>query len=223
MAVHIVADKKNDKHHRHSTEPITFHTEETGDVIAWLTRGVSAEGGNCVISSVAMVYNVLAASRPDLLRVMAAGNWPFSFPRYLNRPILFNENGKVLMNFGRAALCGSAAHPRKATLPTINDQQKEALDAIEAIARATEFSFATQPGDIHFINNQAVLHRRDGFVDGADHHRHLVRMRLSSSTLGTSIPALAREWKDAFGEDGDLAFHIEPMPAGFFPLRQYPN
>lgn len=56
----------------------TFHTEETGEVIAWLTRGVAASGGNCVISSAATVYNVLAATRPDLIRVLAAGNWPFA-------------------------------------------------------------------------------------------------------------------------------------------------
>lgn len=130
------------------------------------------------------------------------------------------------MNFGRVPLMGSLAHPRKARLPTLNAQQIEALDAIEAIARATEFQFSTQEGDLHFINNLSVLHRRDGFVDGvsADQKRHLVRMRLRSSTLGYTIPqALDREWSDAFEKDGDRVWHIQPMPDGYFPLRTEPN
>lgn len=128
-----------------TTKVQTFHTEDCGDVVAWLTRNVAADGGRCVISSAATVYNVLSAARPDLIRVLAAGNWPFALPRYLCRPVIFNENGKVLFNFGRAALLGSSANPRKAHLPALNTQQQEALDAIEAIARATEFGFRTQP------------------------------------------------------------------------------
>lgn len=123
----------------------TFHTEDCGDVVAWLTRNVAADGGRCVISSAATVYNVLSAARPDLIRVLAAGNWPFALPRYQCRPVIFNESGKVLFNFGRAPLLGSSANPRKAHLPALNAQQQEALDAIETIARATEFGFRTQP------------------------------------------------------------------------------
>lgn len=201
----------------------TFHTEETGDCIAWLTRNVAVDGGKCVIASAATIYNVLASSRPDLVRVLAAGNWPFAFPRYQCRPVIFNEKGKVLFNFGRAPLVGSSIHPRKSRLPTLSAQQLEALDAIEAIARATEFSFQTQPGDMHFISNQTVLHRRDGFTDGPGQRRHLVRLRLSNSTLGSNVEALSREWQDAFGDKGDRVFHFEPMPSPFFPLRKYPN
>lgn len=224
MLVHIVATKANDKHHRHSTDPITFHNEEAGDIVSWLTRGAAASGGKCVIASATTVYNVLAATRPDLVRVLARGDWPFALPRYQCRPVLFHEDGKLIMNFGRAPLLGSAAHPRKSRLPTLNGQQIEALDAIEAIARATEFQFATQAGDIHFINNLSVLHRRDGFVNDGASQRHLVRMRLRSSNLGWSIPSsLSREWFDAFERQSDKVWHIEPMPEHFAPLRKHPN
>lgn len=224
MLVHIVANKANEKHHRHSTDPITFHNEEAGDIVSWLTRGAAASGGKCVIASATTVYNVLAATRPDLVRVLARGDWPFALPRYQCRPVLFHENGKLIMNFGRAPLLGSVAHPRKSRLPTLNGQQIEALDAIEAIARATEFQFATQAGDVHFINNLSVLHRRDGFVNDAASQRHLVRMRLRSSTFGWSIPpSLRREWSDAFERQSDKVWHIEPMPEHFAPLRKHPN
>ena len=132
-----------------------------------------------------------------------------------------------MVNFGRASLVGSAIHPRPKRLPAITPRQLEALDAIEAVARATELEIATQPGDMHFINNLAVLHRREGFTDGVDTsaRRHLVRMRLRSSQLGWPIPQdLRREWFEAFDkEEGRRVWHLEPMPEAFFPLRKYPN
>lgn len=142
-------------------------------------------------------------------------------PKYNCRSVLFHKEGRLAINFGRAPLMGSVAHPRKAYLPVLSSQQIEALDAIEAISRATEFQFATRPGDLHFVNNTTVLHRRDSFVDDETHKRHLVRLRLSN---GASVPeSLSREWTQAFGDAGDRIFHIEPMPPFFFPLRSHPN
>lgn len=131
----------------------TFHTEENGEILSWLTRGTAAKGGACILASAGNIYNTLVASRPDVVRTLAAGNWPFAFPKFTCRPILFSENGKLMVNFGRAALIGSISNPRNPCLPTITEQQKEALDVVEAVARANEVSFVTQPGDIHFVNN----------------------------------------------------------------------
>ena len=86
--------------------------------------------------------------------------------------------------------------------------------------------FQTQAGDMHYINNLAVLHRRDAFVNGEDAgaKRHLIRMRLRNETLGWAIPEeLQQEWAGAFDNKGDRVWHLEPMPEGFFPLRQYTN
>ena len=131
-----------------------------------------------------------------------------------------------MINFGRTPLVGNATHPRPERLPKLTPQQLEALDAIEMIARATEMEIQTQPGDIHYINNLAVLHRRDAFVNGDDPStkRHLIRMRLRNETLGWTIPdELKQEWSDAFEEEGERVWHVEPMPDGFFPLRLYTN
>lgn len=56
----------------------TFHNEEAGDIVSWLTRATAATGGKCIISSAYTVYNVLAASRPDLIRILARSDWPFA-------------------------------------------------------------------------------------------------------------------------------------------------
>ncbi|KAH6853402.1 hypothetical protein B0I37DRAFT_5506 [Chaetomium sp. MPI-CAGE-AT-0009] len=229
MLVHIVADnstKQAAEHHRHSTKAITFHNEEAGDVVSWLTRSTATTGGKCIIASAYTVYNVLAATRPDVIRTLARSDWPFAMPRFQCRPVIFYRDSKLIMNFGRAALMGSEAHPRPQHLPSLTARQIEALDAIETIARATQLEIQTQAGDMHFINNLAILHRREGFANGQarTEKRHLVRMRLRSAEQGWSIPReLEAEWDDAFKKHGVKHWHVEPMPLYFFPMRLYPN
>ncbi|KAH6610518.1 hypothetical protein Trco_000538 [Trichoderma cornu-damae] len=229
MLVHIVADstsKQTAEHHRHSTAPITFHNEEAGDIVSWLTRNAAKSGGKCIIASAYTVYNVLAATRPDLIRTLARSDWPFALPKFQCRPVFFYQDGRLIANFGRAALMGSASHARPAHLPALSAGQVEALDAIQEIAEATRFEMSTRPGDMHFINNLAILHRREGFVNGpeASQRRHLVRMRLRDDEMGWSIPLeLQHEWDKAFGQTGTRVWHLEPMPTGYFPLRSQPN
>ncbi|KND95038.1 hypothetical protein TOPH_00091 [Tolypocladium ophioglossoides CBS 100239] len=229
MLVHIVADdssREKSTHHRHSTAPITFHNEEAGDIVSWLTRSTAAKGGKCIIASAYTVYNVLAASRPDLVRTLARSDWPFALPRFQCRPVMFYHKERLITNFGRAALLGSASHVRSNRFPKLTGSQMEALDTIESIAQATQLEIPTQAGDIHFINNLAVLHRREGFVNGqsANERRHLVRMRLRDDDMGWDIPQhLAKEWSKAFDSGRTMVWHLEPMPDGFFPLRSQPN
>ncbi|KAL5586080.1 hypothetical protein FOBRF1_015950 [Fusarium oxysporum] len=84
----------------------------------------------------------------------------------------------------------------------------------------------TKPGDIHFINNLFILHKRDSFKngDGVGEKRHLFRMRLRDDELGWNLlESLRKEWADAFGAGLDKLWHVDPMPEGYFPLRSYPN
>jgi hypothetical protein len=215
--------------------------------VSWLTRNTASSGGRCIISSAHTVYNALAASRPDLLRLLAGADWPFVLyvhpltlfpslrltllchshsPHFQCRPIIFNEGSKVIMNFGRTPLLGNSIHPRPARFPSVTTRQIEALDAVEAIAKAAQLEIRTQAGDMHFINNLAILHRRESFKDGGEamEKRHLVRMRLRSSQRGWTLPKeLQGEWDNDFDEEHRRVWHIEPMPESFFPLRKYPN
>jgi len=131
------------------------------------------------------------------------------------------------MNFGRTPLLGNDTHPRPEALPKLSAKQIEALDAVEKLARATELEIETQPGDLHFINNLAVLHRREAFENGPSlmQKRHLVRTRLRDDELGWAIPEeLQEEWSKAFDEDkGDKEWPIDPKIGRPIPLRRYPN
>lgn len=131
-----------------------------------------------------------------------------------------------MINFGRVPLMGSDVHPRPANLPKVSPRQAEALEAIETIARASQLEIDIQAGDMHFINNLTILHRRDGYVNGEapQQRRHLVRMRLRDDELGWELPSdLQQEWAAAFNETGPKIWHLEPMPDGFFPLRSQAN
>jgi hypothetical protein len=121
---------------------------------------------------------------------------------------------------------GSPSNPRPDNLPSLTPRQVEALDIVESLAKAIQLEIPTQSGDIHFINNLAVLHRREGFVNGntSESKRHLVRMRIRDSELGWAIPQqLQDEWQRAFDSKRSRVWHLEPMPNGYFPLRSYAN
>ncbi|KAL8370744.1 hypothetical protein RB595_000884 [Gaeumannomyces hyphopodioides] len=226
MLVHVVEDRSSEtakNHHRHSNKSITFHNEEDGDVVGWLTRGQASEGGSCVISSCYAIYNLVASTRPDLIAALAS---PFTFaiPRLETRPALFMEGGRLIVNFGRTPLLGSDAHPRDERLPKPTEQQLAALDVVEEIAHRIELRITTQPGDMHFINNLAILHRRDAFNNGGN-KRHLVRVRCRSTRLGWAIPKdLKAAWGGAFGPSArSESWNLEPRQGMYFPLRDRPN
>ena len=54
----------------YTTEKQVFHTD-AGDIIALFALGEAAEGGQSYLSSSWQVYNVLAETRPDLIRTLA--------------------------------------------------------------------------------------------------------------------------------------------------------
>jgi hypothetical protein len=119
------------------------------------------------------------------------------------------------------------------------------------VARSVELKIKTCKGDLHFVNNLVVLHRRDEFVDDDEgssqgegstkvgcegegeeksdnkvegkKKRHLVRMRIRNPEMAWDLPQeLSGEWEKVFAEEGERVWHLEPMPEGFFPLRKYP-
>lgn len=55
-----------------------FHTEATGDILAWQTRAAAAEGGKCILSSAYTAYNLLAATCPEVIHTLAKPDWPFA-------------------------------------------------------------------------------------------------------------------------------------------------
>ncbi|KFY47185.1 hypothetical protein V495_02068 [Pseudogymnoascus sp. VKM F-4514 (FW-929)] len=163
---------------------------------------------------------------------------PISPPLPLRRPdqgLIRSPSCCARDHFSPSALLSTPSHPRPSHLPSLSASQIKALSALQAVARATELHIGTQAGDLHFVNNLAIMHRRSAFSPSAvksslemgeedQPKRHLVRMRLRCPERGWKIPpALAPAWEEAFGEEGEREWHLFPMPEGYFPLRKYPE
>ncbi len=149
-------------------------------------------------------------------------------PYYHQRPLLFYEDSRIIFNFAPNALLGSKAHPRPTNIPSLSPRQLDALTLVQALAENHKIAIPTQVGDLHFINNLALVHRRDSADVGPGGKRHLVRMYLRNEALAWKIPEALNStsgWGEAYrqGEDVEQVWHIEPMPDLFFPLIRKPN
>jgi hypothetical protein len=197
MLTHIRDAKKSrapqgDRPTRYSAQASTFHTDAFCDILALQTRSNAAFGGRNILASSWTVYNKLAATRPDVIELLARPIWPFDSRSKLfeanTRPLLFYHGGKVLLNFSREPLIGLQGVRRKAGLATLTPQQREALDLVEQIAVESQIVLEAKAGDMLFVNNHAVLHSREAFSDRVYASRYLVRLWLRNAQLAWKLP-----------------------------------
>jgi hypothetical protein len=115
----------------------------------------------------------------------------------------------------------------------LSPSQVSALYLLQDLAEKHCLSIPLQVGDIHFVNNLALLHRRDAFEIEPGKKRHLVRMWVRSEVHAWELPRVLKKecgWDSAFGsrdsdddDDREEVWHIESMPHFFYPLRIYQN
>ena len=105
-----------------------------------------------------------------------------------SRPLLYYHNGRIILNYNRQALMSVDGSSRSAHLRNLSALQVEALDAIEGIARKCRLSFNMDSGDMLFINNNAMLHARQGFTDSVWSTRHLHRLWLRDPLMAWKLP-----------------------------------
>ena len=136
------------------------------------------------------------------------------------RPLLFYQNGKVILNFGRIHVMGEELSDDGKPLPKPTAQQIEALDVVQQIAERYQLRLSTEPGDITFFNNFALLHSRDAFENTPDKSRWLVRLWLKNRTAAWSLPrALQSGNERVFDETTEESWEIVPLPRVLFALR----
>ncbi|KAK3343385.1 hypothetical protein B0T25DRAFT_463630 [Lasiosphaeria hispida] len=194
-----------------ATVEMPFHTDLVCDVVSTLTKGCGGSGGSAIVASAWTVYNELAATRPDLIHVLAEPDWPFDTftrdPPFYRRALLYLQDGKVITNFSRRCLVGHATTgPRTPGIPGLTEAQAEALDALHAIGRRHELRTSMQAGDIRFVNNMGLMHRRNTYQDdeprdggGLDQRRHLLRLWLHNPNACWSLPPPLRlAWERIF-------------------------
>ncbi|KAK6498347.1 hypothetical protein TWF481_010938 [Arthrobotrys musiformis] len=198
----------------YTTDAQVFHTD-AGDLIALLALEVAAEGGTSRIASSWRVYNEIAETRPDLIGTLAE-EWVLdSFggnPPYSKRPLLFHEDGKIILQYSRRHFTGYLSQKRNPEIPAITEAQAEALDAIHYTAEKYSLALNFQKGDMQFINSLGLVHARDGFRDDEEHTRHLIRLWLRNEELAWKTPAaLQHIWDKLYTlKPEEQNFPLEP-------------
>ena len=165
---------------------LTFHTDRA-DVVGFLCLHPARNGGENEISSSMAVHDVIARTRPDLLEVLKQ---PFYYLRHTvdtgndlpwcRQPVFSFHDGYFACCLLRVLIERAHRHP---DLPDLTDEQIEALDLVESIADEERHKvvFRQERGDLIWLNNWLILHKRQAFTDWEEieKRRHILRLWLS--------------------------------------------
>jgi hypothetical protein len=163
-----------------------FHTDGA-DLIGLLCLRTAREGGlNRVVSSVT-VHEEVAAARPDLAPLLEQ-DWHFFLhtgadgtPLVLPMPIVRRTADEVASFFIPWYIRRAQGLPG---VPDLTPEQDEVLRLYEATANRpdlyVDMDFA--PGDMQWIRNAVVLHKRTAYGDWPEpaRRRHLLRLWLAA-------------------------------------------
>jgi hypothetical protein len=156
----------------------------------------AASGGLSRIVSSVQVYRRVALLRPDLAPLLGAPWWfhvPGGKERGLTpaipRPIVSFDGQKLESFF-------IGWYIRNATVvdgvPPLTDAQREVLALYEATANdpSLYLDMDLRPGDVQWLRNAFILHKRTAYEDPAPPapKRHLLRLWLSASFIDDTMP-----------------------------------
>eukprot|EP00195_Chlamydomonas_chlamydogama_P006396 CAMPEP_0202899004 /NCGR_PEP_ID=MMETSP1392-20130828/7365_1 /ASSEMBLY_ACC=CAM_ASM_000868 /TAXON_ID=225041 /ORGANISM="Chlamydomonas chlamydogama, Strain SAG 11-48b" /LENGTH=445 /DNA_ID=CAMNT_0049585087 /DNA_START=78 /DNA_END=1415 /DNA_ORIENTATION=- len=190
------------REHAHNLE-FGFHTDAQADVLGLLCIRQAREGGVSGWSSTLAVINqMLAEGRADLVQCLAGPGWYRDRARYQDlapgdspvweMPVVSYHDGRMTVHYNAAhyRLCANRYYE---IVGQLTPSQLEAISMFEEIAGRPDFKFEQrmQPGDALFLNNSAVLHARSAFKDGdsEEERRHLVRLWLAVEDEDLTRPA----------------------------------
>lgn len=107
--------------------------------------------------------------------------------------------------------------PRTPGVPSITEEQAEALDIVHFTAEKNSFSVQLKRGDMQFLNNLAVFHARQAFTDDSDEigqKRHILRLWLRNEKYAWKTPDYLKDsWFEVYGESermGKACWMIHP-------------
>jgi len=169
-----------------TNERMDFHTDMLPvDVLGLFCLRTAKSGGASKLVSALTLHNVLRDERPDLLKALYGtfhvdwrGEEPAGEKPWFTLPMFSERDGRVTTRINSLPYYDSAARHGEQYRPTAI--QREALEKVQEIANRPELmlSMDFQAGDIQLINNQILLHAREGYEDYPEpgRERHLLRM-----------------------------------------------
>ena len=175
-----------------------FHTDGA-DVIGLLClRGAKRGGESRIVSSVSVV-NAIARRRPDLVPVLFRDFfWHYFEPQmpapvHFARPICRDQQGRLNTFFIPWYIRRAQELP---DVPPMTDEQHEALAALETTANdpALYLDMEFLPGDVQWLKNSVILHKRTEYEDWEEpaRKRHLLRLWLAAPDFDDGDEQLRR-------------------------------
>jgi hypothetical protein len=134
-------------------------------------------------------------------------------PSFYKRAIAYCKDNKLILSYSRRLLLGHLpTEPRTPGIPGLTEAQAEAIDALHFTAKRHEFKPRLMKGDLRYINNMGIMHRREAFENSADTERHLVRIWLNNETMCWKLPRDLRiAWARVF-DDEEREEHWDIVP-----------
>lgn len=176
-----------------------FHTD-AADIIGLLCLQKSRSGGISRIVSSVSVYQELLAARPDLAPLLFQ-TWYFHMKGeqapgaqpYFKLPITRDIDAQLYTFFIGWYLRDAEKLPG---VPPLSPAQRELLDLYEQIANRPSLGLEMQfePGDVQWLKNSVILHKRSEYQDWPEpeRKRHLLRLWLAADDFKDGIVALRR-------------------------------
>ena len=177
-----------------------FHTDGA-DVIGLLCLHPAARGGASRVVSSVRVYREVCAARPDLAPRLLEP-WFFhlpgarrrGLPEALPRPIVTVAGAKVETFFIGWYIRNAQGLPG---VPPLDDARRELLALYEATANDPRLylDMDFRPGDVQWLRNAFVLHKRTAYDDPPPPapKRHLLRLWLGLERLADGTPRFPGE------------------------------
>lgn len=172
-----------------SNDELRFHCDG-GDCIGMSCIRQAPEGGGNGLVSLFALYNEVLTKHPQHLDALMQG-----FPLYSRKEQGDAESTKKLGSVQHTRIPVFAWHDgamsawlniqlaelaAQVSGQAFSDAERDALTCIETLANDPEMqlTFKQEAGDVIFINNLAIMHRRDKYHDAADEaqKRMLYRM-----------------------------------------------
>lgn len=163
-----------------------FHTDGA-DIIGLLCLRTARSGGQSRIVSSVSVYNEVLRRRPDLVPTLFGDfHWhyfepPMPSPVHFVRPVCTRRGEGLNTSF-------IAWYIRRAQelegVPAMSREQEEAIAVMEATANdpSLHLDMEFRPGDIQWLKNSVILHKRTAYEDWPEpeRRRHLLRLWLAA-------------------------------------------
>jgi hypothetical protein len=176
-----------------------FHTDGA-DIIGLFCLSKARSGGISRIASSPAIFNRMLQERPDLMPVLF-GDFPFDAQGqqkpgrnpWFDFPLCRYEKGRLRMFFVPWYIRESQQHH---AAPRLTMAQLEAIAFIENAANDPKhyLDMDFEPGDMQFLKNASILHKRTAYEDWEEpeRKRHLLRLWLVDPNFSAGDNLLRR-------------------------------